>query len=107
MIGKPVNRVDGPLKVSGQATYAYEHWESDVGQPLYGFIVGAPIGKGRIARIDTTRAERAAGVRLVMTHLNAPAQGIPTPDPSGPPPYSAAKPAQTPPHTPHYGPPEA
>ncbi len=34
MIGKSVNRVDGPLKVSGQATYAYEHWESDVGQPL-------------------------------------------------------------------------
>ena len=34
LIGKSVNRVDGPLKVSGQATYAYEHWESDVGQPL-------------------------------------------------------------------------
>ena len=46
MIGQPINRVDGPLKVSGQATYAYEHW--DAGQPLYGFIVGATIGKGRI-----------------------------------------------------------
>ena len=70
MIGQPVNRVDGPLKVSGQATYAYEHW--DVAQPLYGFIVGATIGKGRITEIDTTRAERSPGVRLVMTHRNAP-----------------------------------
>ena len=73
IIGQPINRVDGPLKVSGQATYAYEHW--DVGQPLYGFIVGATIGKGRITRIDTARAEQAPGVRMVMTHRNAPAQG--------------------------------
>jgi len=42
LIGRPINRVDGPLKVSGRATYAGEHW--DVGQPLYGFIVGATVG---------------------------------------------------------------
>jgi xanthine dehydrogenase YagR molybdenum-binding subunit len=72
-IGQPINRVDGPLKVSGKATYAYEHWE--VREPLYGFIVGATIGKGRIAGIDTTRAERSPGVRMVMTHRNAPVQG--------------------------------
>ena len=107
MIGKSVNRVDGPLKVSGQATYAYEYWDSDVGQPLYGFIVGATIGKGRIARIDTTRAERAAGVRLVMTHLNAPAQGIPTPNPSIPLPYWVAKPELSSPDIHHYGEPVA
>ena len=58
MIGQALNRVDGPLKVTGQATYAYEHWEA--GQPLYGYIVGATIGKGRITRIDTSRAERLA-----------------------------------------------
>ena len=60
MIGQPINRVDGPLKVTGRATYAYEHW--DAGQPLYGFIVGATIGKGRITRIDTVarRAVRPA-----------------------------------------------
>ncbi|MGW1884717.1 xanthine dehydrogenase family protein molybdopterin-binding subunit [Streptomyces sp. NPDC001970] len=73
MIGQAVNRVDGPLKATGRATYAYEHWEA--GQPLYGFIVGATIGKGRITRIDTENAERAPGVHMVMTHLNAPAQG--------------------------------
>jgi xanthine dehydrogenase YagR molybdenum-binding subunit len=75
MIGKPLSRVDGPAKVTGQATYAYEQWQA--GQPLYGFIVGATIGRGRITRIDASRAEQSPGVRAVMTHLNAPAQGAP------------------------------
>src|SRR5882724_5005161 len=73
IIGQPISRIDGPLKVSGRATFAAEHW--DVGQPLYGFIVGATIGKGRITAIDTAGAERAPGVRMVMTYRNAPAQG--------------------------------
>ncbi|MGW6604197.1 molybdopterin cofactor-binding domain-containing protein [Streptomyces sp. NPDC055036] len=73
MIGQAVDRVDGPLKATGQAAYAYEHWEA--GQPLYGFIVGATIGKGRITGIDTESVASAPGVHLVMTHLNTPAQG--------------------------------
>ena len=103
MIGQPVNRVDGPLKASGQATYAYEHW--DLGQPLYGFIVGATIGKGRVAEIDSTRAERAAGVRMVMTHRNAPAQG--SPDLSIPSQYSRAYPVLHGADIHHYGEPVA
>jgi len=103
MIGQPIDRIDGPLKVAGQATYAYEHW--DVGQPLYGFIVGATIGKGRITQIDTTRAERSSGVRLVMTHRNAPTQG--TPDTSIPSQYSRAQPALSGPDIHHYGQPVA
>ncbi len=103
MIGQPLNRVDGPLKVTGEATYAYEHW--DVGQPLYGFIVGATIGRGRIREIDTSRAERSPGVRLVMTHLNAPPQG--TPDASIPSPYARAHPTLSSPEIRHYGEPVA
>jgi len=103
MTGQPVNRVDGPLKVSGKATYAFEHW--DVGQPLYGFIAGATIGKGRITRMDTSRAERAPGVRLVMTHRNAPEQG--TADPSIPSQYSRAFPVLSGPEVHHYGEPVA
>jgi xanthine dehydrogenase YagR molybdenum-binding subunit len=103
LIGKPVSRVDGPLKVCGRAPYAYERWEHDVEQTLYGYIVGATIGKGRITRIDTSRADRAGGVRLVMTHLNAPAQGIPTPDASVPLPYWIAKPELSSPAIRHYG----
>lgn len=103
MIGKPVNRVDGPLKVSGQAAYAYELRDSGAGQPLYGFIVGATIGKGRITQLDTARAEQAAGVRLVLTHLNAPQQGIAAPDPAVPLPYWEARPELTSPEIHHYG----
>jgi xanthine dehydrogenase YagR molybdenum-binding subunit len=102
-IGQPIDRVDGPLKVTGQATYAAEHWE--VGQPLYGFIVGATIGNGRITRIDTSDAERSPGVRMVMTHQNAPAQG--TPDTSIPIPYPRARPALNGPDIHHYGEPVA
>ena len=102
-VGQPISRVDGPLKVGGKATYAYEHW--DVGQPLYGFIVGATIGKGRITRIDTARAERSPGVRLVMTYRNAPPQG--TPDPSIPSQYSRAFPVLSGPDVHHYGEPVA
>ena len=103
MTGQPINRIDGPLKVSGKATYAYEHW--DVGEPLYGFIVGATIGKGRIVQIDTTGAERSPGVRMVMTYRNAPAQGIR--DASIPSQYSRAYPMLSGPDIHHYGEPVA
>ncbi len=102
-IGRPVSRVDGPLKVSGRATYAAEYW--DAGQPLYGFIVGATIGKGRISAMDTVRAERASGVRMVMTHRNAPAQG--KADPSVLSAYSRAFPTLNGPEVHHYGEPIA
>lgn len=71
-IGQPIDRVDGRLKVTGGATYAYEY--QDGGTPVYGVIVGATIAKGRIADIDTSAAERSPGVLMVMTHRNAPAQ---------------------------------
>lgn len=103
MTGQPISRVDGALKVSGRATYAYEY--GDVGRPLYGFIVGATIGKGRITRIDSTRAERAPGVRLVLTHRNAPPQG--QPDPSIPSQYSRAFPVLSGAEVHHYGEPLA
>ncbi len=103
MIGQAINRVDGPLKVTGQATYAYEHWEA--GQPLYGFILGATIGRGRITGIDTSRAEQSPGVRLVLTYRNAPPQGAP--DESVPSMYWRAQPVLTSPEIRHYGQPVA
>ncbi|HET9160065.1 MAG TPA: xanthine dehydrogenase family protein molybdopterin-binding subunit [Caulobacteraceae bacterium] len=78
LIGRAVDRVDGGAKVTGRARYSYEIQEA--GQPLYGFILGATIGKGRVTGIDTAAAEAAPGVALVMTHKNAPPQG----DPGGP-----------------------
>src|SRR5688572_28907519 len=102
IIGQPFDRIDGPLKVSGRATYAAEYW--NVGRPLYGFIVGATIGKGRISAIDTTRAEQAPGVRMVMTHLNAPAQAKADPSHSA---YSRAYPTLDGPEIHHFGEPVA
>ena len=72
LMGKPVDRVDGRLKVMGKATYAHETQEG--GQPTYGFIVEATIAKGTITEIDASAAEQGAGVLLVMTHKNAPRQ---------------------------------
>src|SRR6266852_9419871 len=72
IVGKPLDRVDGPLKVTGGARYANEMQQDNV---LYGFVVEASIGKGRIKSIDTRAAEKAPGVALVLTHRNAPAQG--------------------------------
>ena len=72
IVGKPLDRVDGPLKVTGGARYAYEMQQRNV---LYGFVVEASIGKGRIKSIDSRAAEKAPGVVLVLTHRNVPAQG--------------------------------
>src|SRR6202165_672701 len=72
VVGKPLDRVDGPLKVSGGARYAYERQQDGA---LYGFVVEASIGKGPIKSIDTRAAEKSPGVLLVLTHRNAPAQG--------------------------------
>lgn len=72
LVGQSIGRVDGRLKVTGAATYAFEFKPSRA--PAYGFIVPATIAKGRIRTIDARVAERAPGVLLVMTHRSAPSQ---------------------------------
>ncbi|WP_062012316.1 xanthine dehydrogenase family protein molybdopterin-binding subunit [Aureimonas sp. AU4] len=65
VIGKGVDRYEGPLKVSGQATYAYEH---KVGKRVaYGYIVTSGTGSGKIKRIDAMAALSMAGVLHVVT----------------------------------------
>jgi xanthine dehydrogenase YagR molybdenum-binding subunit len=71
-VGLPLDRVDGRLKVTGQATYAYEYAEQ--GNVLYGVIVAASIGKGHVEAVNVREAENAPGVRLVLTKDNAPPQ---------------------------------
>src|SRR5271167_4422365 len=73
VVGKPLDRVDGRLKVTGGARYAYEVEQEP--KTTYGFVVEASIGKGRVKSIDTGPAERAPGVILVLTYRNAPQQG--------------------------------
>src|SRR5438128_10881776 len=70
VIGQPVSRVDGPLKTTGTAPYAYER--HDVApNAAYGYVVGAAIAKGRIAAIDLTEAKKASGVLAIVTAENA------------------------------------
>ncbi|WP_433299505.1 molybdopterin cofactor-binding domain-containing protein [Pseudonocardia sp. CA-142604] len=105
MIGQALDRVEGPLKVTGKATYAYEQWDEGGVSPLYGFIVGATIGKGRITRIDTARAEASPGVQMVMTHHDTPPEG--SPDHSARLEFYRAFPVLSGPDVHHYGEPVA
>jgi xanthine dehydrogenase YagR molybdenum-binding subunit len=77
LLGRPLDRIDGPLKVTGRAPYAYEYREGG-GAPAYAFLVEAGIAKGRLTALDTTAAEKAPGVLLVLTYKNAPKQGAKT-----------------------------
>ena len=65
IIGKGVDRYEGPLKVSGRATYAYENLAGE--DVAYGFVVPAPIGRGAIKSVDTSKAESAPGVLAVIS----------------------------------------
>jgi xanthine dehydrogenase YagR molybdenum-binding subunit len=68
-IGKPLDRVDGRLKVTGAARYTAE-W--DVPNLAYGAIVESAIAHGVVRSIDAAEAKRVPGVLAVMTHEDAP-----------------------------------
>ena len=70
VVGKPYSRIDGPLKTTGTARYAYE-WHDAVPDPAYGYVVGAAIAKGRIASINLSEAKAAPGVLAIVTARNA------------------------------------
>ncbi|HAK90647.1 aldehyde oxidoreductase molybdenum-binding subunit PaoC [Massilia timonae] len=69
-VGQPLDRIDGPLKCTGTAPYAYEH-HKEVPNAAHGFVVGSSIAKGRIASIEIEAARRAPGVLAVVTAANA------------------------------------
>lgn len=70
VVGKPINRVDGPLKATGTAPYAYERHDA-APDAAYGYIIGAGIAKGRIAAMDLRAARAAPGVVTIVTARNA------------------------------------
>ncbi len=69
VIGQPIARVDGRLKVTGAAQYA-----ADFNRPgqAHGVIVAANVGLGRITTLETASARDMPGVLAVISHLNAP-----------------------------------
>jgi xanthine dehydrogenase YagR molybdenum-binding subunit len=68
-VGSPRNRVDGRLKVTGEARYAAEYTAPDL---AVGYVVSGAIAKGRIRSIDTKAALAVPGVIQVFTHQNRP-----------------------------------
>jgi xanthine dehydrogenase YagR molybdenum-binding subunit len=70
VVRKATARIDGPLKTTGTAPYAYEHLDAGKGA-AYGVVVGAGIAKGRIVSIDLARARAAPGVLAVITAADA------------------------------------
>jgi xanthine dehydrogenase YagR molybdenum-binding subunit len=67
-IGKPIDRKDARLKVTGQAKYAAEFNQTRM---AYAFPVRSDIANGTISRIDAGEAQQSAGVLRVLTHENA------------------------------------
>ena len=70
VVGRPHDRIDGPMKTTGTATYAYE-WHDKASNVAYGYVVGAAIAKGRITSMDLQAAQSAPGVLAVVTAKNA------------------------------------
>jgi len=66
VVGKPVDRVDGPLKATGTAQYANDRHDVAANQ-AHGYIVGSAISKGRIVSIDVASAKSAPGVVAIVT----------------------------------------
>src|SRR6478735_11866503 len=66
VVGKPTDRIDGKYKTTGTAPYAYERHDV-VPDAAYGYVVGAGIGKGRIASMDLAAAKAAPGVLTIVT----------------------------------------
>ncbi len=67
-IGRPIDRVDGRLKVTGQARYAAEFPQPRL---VHAVLHQSTIAQGRITKLDVSAAEKSPGVLLVMTHENA------------------------------------
>ena len=66
-MGEPVPRIDGRLKVTGEALYASDF---AVRNPAFAFFVTSAIAKGRIDAIDLSDAMSVPGVLDVLTHEN-------------------------------------
>lgn len=90
VISKPLDRVDGPKKVTGTATYAAEYAIENI---AHGVLVGATRGHARVQSIDADAVKRIPGVIDVITdyasfirnpqqggETKAPTQGVRTVD---------------------------
>ena len=69
VVGKPIGRVDGIEKVSGEARYSGDVTLPDL---IWGKALRSPLPHARILRIDTSRAKAFPGVLAVLTAADLP-----------------------------------
>lgn len=74
-IGAACSRVDGQVKVTGEAQFSAEFALEKL---AYGALVCSTIANGKVTRIDDSAARAAPGVVTVMTYENAPRMQAPT-----------------------------
>ena len=68
-VGRPLDRKDGRLKVTGGAKYTAD---MPVDGLVYAALAGSEIAKSRLLHLDTKAAEAAPGVLAVLTHRTLP-----------------------------------
>ncbi|HEX5474858.1 MAG TPA: xanthine dehydrogenase family protein molybdopterin-binding subunit [Vicinamibacterales bacterium] len=63
LLGKSIQRIDGPEKASGRAKYTY-----DIVRPgmLFGRILGSPHAHARIKSVDLAAAQKVRGVKAAL-----------------------------------------
>ncbi|MGB9096828.1 xanthine dehydrogenase family protein molybdopterin-binding subunit [Erwinia sp.] len=66
-LGSASSRSEGPLKVTGHATYAIEQQLEGM---LYGVVIQSTISGGHIAEMEVSEAEKVPGVVAVYTHTS-------------------------------------
>jgi xanthine dehydrogenase YagR molybdenum-binding subunit len=97
LLGAPLYRVDGHLKVTGRAKYAAEF---EVPNVLHAVAVGSTIAKGTVTELDLSAARSAPGVVEIFTHENMPKLNQPPEPPrdrpTGPQPGQRFVPMQSP-----------
>lgn len=66
-MGQPAPRIDGWLKVTGEARYCSDF---PVQRPAFAYLVTSSISRGTITGFDDSEARKVPGVLLIMTHEN-------------------------------------
>ncbi|MFQ6550363.1 xanthine dehydrogenase family protein molybdopterin-binding subunit [Aestuariibius sp. 2305UL40-4] len=69
-LGRPVNRVDGHLKITGRAKYAADQRPDRAA--LHGVLLKSSIASGHILSFDLAEAETMQGFVRFLSHLDGP-----------------------------------
>jgi xanthine dehydrogenase YagR molybdenum-binding subunit len=75
LIGQPLSRTDGPLKVTGKTPYAED---LRVDNLAYGYLVTSTIARGRINKMDLSAAAALPGVLKIYTAADVKGRVKPT-----------------------------